>query len=30
MDAEPPNKGMERTNGAFAEMVAPLAAHPRC
>ena len=27
---EPPNKGMEQTNGAQAGMEAPFAAHPQC
>jgi hypothetical protein len=27
---EPPNKGMEQTNGALATMESPFAAHPQC
>jgi hypothetical protein len=30
MMGEPPNKGMEQTNGALATMESPFAAHPRC
>jgi len=30
MTSEPPNRWMEQTNGAQAEMEAPFATHPQC